>query len=138
MTKTIDEIQISTCKRLEVVDITEMVEQIVKKSAIQEGSCLVYTGHATGAIIISENYDPNIGEDIQNCLQALIPAGKWLHDRIDNNGDSHIKASIIGPGKTIPLSNGRLCLGQWQNICFCEFDGPRKRNIHVKVMRYAV
>ena len=81
-----------------------------------------------------ENYDPNILPDLLDCLTELIPEGKWRHDKIDGNGAAHLKASIIGPSKTIPIKDGKLTLGQWQNIMLCDFDGPRTRKIFVKVV----
>ncbi len=125
-----DTIRLSTSKKEEIIDITEEVRSRVK--GIKEGICLVYTPHATAAIIVNENYDPNVGKDLLNLLDKLIPQGKWLHDRIDNNGAAHLKSSILGPSVAIPIKNGDLALGTWQSIMFCEFDGPRKdRKIHI-------
>ncbi len=116
---------VSTSKKYEIVDITPQVKEIVQKSKIKNGICTVYTPHATSSIIINENYDPNVMDDIIEALDKLIPEGKWRHDRIDNNAASHIKAAIIGPSETIPIKDGRLMLGQWQNIMLADFDGPR-------------
>ena len=103
------------------------VEEIVAKSGVKAGICLVYATHATGAIMINENADPNIGEDFLDALEKLIPQGIWRHDSIDNNGAAHIKAGIIGPSETIPIKDGRLIMGRWQDIFFIDFDGPRSR-----------
>ncbi len=85
---------------------------------------------ATAAIMIQENWDDSVQTDVVECLRQLIPQGVWLHDRQDGNGDSHLKAGIVGPSETIPLIHGKLGLSQWQNIFLCEFDGPRqKRNV---------
>ena len=81
----------------------------------------------TAALMIQENDDPNIGDDVVNCLDGLIPKGVWLHDRIDGNGASHIQAGIVGPSETVPIRDGQLNLSSWQNVFFCEFDGPRRR-----------
>lgn len=127
------EFSVNTSKKQEIVDITDKVKEIVKNSKTQEGICLIYTPHATCAIIINENYDPNVMTDILNSLNELIPEGKWIHDSVDNNGAAHIKSSIIGPSETIPIKNNELQLGQWQNIMLCDFDGPRQRKIIIQI-----
>ncbi len=127
------EITVSTSKREELVDITSQVKKIVTESGVKEGFCNVYVPHATAAITINENYDPNVMVDIVTCLGKIAPKGKWLHDRVDGNGDSHIKASIIGPSETIPVKDGELMLGQWQDIALCDFDGPRERRVIITV-----
>ncbi len=81
---------------------------------------------ATGAIMIQENWDQSVQNDVVQLLQKLIPRGIWEHDRQDGNGDSHLKSGLVGPSETIPIIDGRLGLSQWQNIFFCEFDGPRR------------
>ena len=129
-----DIIRIRTKEKEEVVDITSEVREIVRKSKVKEGLCLVYVPHATCAIIINENYDPNVGKDLLDCLDGLIPEGKWLHDRIDNNGAAHLKASILGPSEMIIIKDGELMLGQWQDIMLCDFDGPRERKIFIKII----
>lgn len=121
------EITVSSNKREELIDITSLVKEVVKESKVKQGICTLYTPHATGAIIINENADPNICDDVLEALSKLIPAGKWRHDRIDNNADAHIKSSIIGPSRTIPIKNGDLQLGTWQDIFLAELDGPRSR-----------
>ena len=127
-------LKISTNKKQECIDITAKISEIVKKSDVKDGICFVYTPHATGGIIINENWDPNIGDDFINSLSKLIPDGIWQHDRIDGNGSAHIKSALIGPSECIPVEDKKLKLGQWQNIMFTEFDGPRNvRNIVVKI-----
>ena len=127
-------ISISTSKRQELIDITNRVEAIVKKSKVKEGLCTVFAMHATAAIIINENADPNICLDLIDSLNELIPKGRWRHDKLDGNADAHIKASILGPSETIPIKNNQLQLGTWQAIMLADFDGPRKREIIVQVM----
>ena len=119
------EIEISSSQRLEMIDINSKVEDIVKKSNIKQGLCNVFCCHATGAIAINENYDPDVCLDFNDALAKLIPQGKWRHDSVDGNADAHIKAAIVGPSETIPIKEGKLKLGTWQSIMFCEFDGPR-------------
>jgi len=128
------EITVSSKNKYELIDITKQVESIVMKSGVKQGLCNVYVPHATGAITINENADPNIKDDITDALNKLIKEGGWRHDRIDNNAAAHIKASIVGPSETIPINNNELVLGTWQNIFFCDFDGPRdRRRIFVTV-----
>src|SRR3989304_4041107 len=118
-----NKIHVSTDKRNGLYDITEEVRQILKSSKIQNGLCHVYVRHATAAIMIQENWDESVQTDVVNLLTKLIPAGVWMHDAQDNNGDAHLKSGIIGPSETIPIVDGNLALGRWQNIFLCEFDG---------------
>lgn len=119
-------ISFPTREREELVDITERVRSIVTEHGRNKELCALYAQGATAAIMIQENWDPNIRTDVVNCLRTLVPRGMWLHDREDGNGDSHIKAGIVGPSEVIPVEEGRLLLSTWQNIFFCEFDGPRQ------------
>jgi len=130
-------ITLSTSKKHELIDITNKVKEIVKKSKIKQGICFLYSPHATAAITINENADPNIQTDIIKAINKIVPEhDNYLHDAIDNNAAAHIKSTLIGVSKTIPISNGELQLGTWQDIFFCEFDGPRSnRNIIVEIVR---
>jgi secondary thiamine-phosphate synthase enzyme len=130
-----DIITISTSKRETLVDITPQVEAVVKASGIHNGLVNVYAQGATGAIMIQENWDDSVQTDVVNLLRKIIPRGVWLHDAQDGNGDSHLKSGLVGPSETIPLIQGKLGLSTWQNIFFCEFDGPRReRHIVCTVM----
>jgi secondary thiamine-phosphate synthase enzyme len=127
--------QISTDKRNGLYDITNQVNEILSKTKIQNGIVSVYVKGATAAIMIQENWDQSVQNDVINLLKKLIPSGVWEHDAQDNNGDSHLKAGIIGPSETIPIIGGKIGLSTWQNIFLCEFDGPRgQRNIVVTVL----
>lgn len=128
-------ISISTNVREGLFDITSEVETIVRKSNIKEGIVNVYVQGATAAIMIQENWDDSVQMDVVNLLKKLIPKGVWLHDAQDGNGDSHLKAGIVGPSETIPIVNGKMGLSTWQNIFLCEFDGPRnERKIVVSIL----
>ncbi len=127
------DLTLRTSAAQEMVDITDRVQELVQRSGVAEGICLVYVPHATAAIIINENADPNVCKDILDALGRLIPDGTWLHDRIDNNASAHIKASILGPSEAIPVRGGRLRLGTWQSIMLVEFDGPRDRRVEVDI-----
>jgi secondary thiamine-phosphate synthase enzyme len=119
-------ITLSTNRREELVDITELVAAVVQRSNIGSGVASVYAQGATAATMIQENWDESVQSDVINLLRELIPPGVWLHDRQDGNGDSHLKAGLVGPSETIPVIDGHLGLSRWQNVFFCEFDGPRR------------
>ena len=118
--------EVATTKKRQAIDITDEVRGIVRGSKIERGLCHVMVLHATAAIVVNENDDPNIGVDLVDALTRVIPdhAG-WLHDRIDDNAQAHIIASILGPSETVPIANGDLCLGRWQGLMLIELDGPR-------------
>ena len=118
-------IRIETHRREVLVDITPQVESVVERSGIQNGLVNVYAQGATAAIMIQENWDDSVQTDVVDLLARMIPRGVWLHDAQDGNGDSHLKSGLVGPSETIPLIEGKLGLSTWQNIFFCEFDGPR-------------
>ncbi len=113
-------------------DVTDRVKTVVRKSGIREGLVSVYAQGATAAIMIQENWDESVQHDVVTLLNRIVPEGQWEHDALDSNGDAHLKAGIVGPSETIPLIDGELALSTWQNIFFCEFDGPRS-NRHVVV-----
>ena len=118
-------ITMSTSHREELVDITPLIEEIVSQQKIENGLIVLYVQGATAALMIQENWDESVQTDVVNLLRKLIPRGVWLHDRQDGNGDSHLKAGLVGPSESIPIIEGRLGLSRWQNIFLCEFDGPR-------------
>ncbi len=127
---------VSSTQPKQCLDITGRVREIVRESGVKSGLCHVMVLHATAAVAINENDDPNIGVDLIDALDRAIPdhAG-WLHDRIDNNAHAHIKAAIVGPSETIPVERGDLQLGTWQGLMLLEFDGPRReRKIAVRIL----
>jgi len=110
----------------ELVDVTAALREIA--AAHPEASLMtIFSRGATAAVMVQENWDPNIRTDILDCLSSLAPQGRWLHDRVDGNADAHIKAGIVGPSQTIPLADGEMLLSTWQNVFFCDFDGPREK-----------
>jgi secondary thiamine-phosphate synthase enzyme len=128
-------IQITTNVHNGLFDITNEVQRIVSDSVIDTGLVNVYAQGATAAVMIQENWDSSVQNDVVNLLRNMVPAGIWQHDAQDNNGDAHLKAGLIGPSETIPIINGKIGLSTWQNIFFCEFDGPREiREIVVTVV----
>ena len=119
--------EIDTARKRETIDITERVREIVRRSNLQRGLCHVMVLHATAAIVVNENDDHNIGVDLLTALVRAVPdhAG-WLHDRIDDNAQAHILASVLGPSEIVAVEDGDLCLGRWQALMLVELDGPRR------------
>ncbi len=130
------EFVISTHKDDELVDITDRVVDLVHNAGVQNGIVHIFIPHATAGVILNESADPNIKTDFLNALERVIPKrANYLHDHIDRNAAAHIRSAIVGSSLTIPLRNGRMVLGTWQSIMFCEFDGPRRqRRIIVQII----
>jgi len=125
-------IEIRSESRSQMLDITPQVEGVLREAGVEEGTCLVYVPHTTAGVTINENADPTVREDILEKLEELVPRGRGYR-HLEGNADSHIKATLVGSSVTIPVSGGRLLLGTWQGIFFCEFDGPRRRRAIVQV-----
>ncbi len=124
---------VKTGSRTQMIDVTSQVREIVQQSGIKDGLVHVYSMHTTGAITINENADPAVEADILSCINKVIP---WDDNfrHMEGNSAAHIKVSLFGPSEIIPLEGGKLVLGTWQGIFFCEFDGPRTRRVNVKIM----
>ena len=119
--------------RQEMQPITRQVRQAVEASGVEEGICVVYCPHTTAAITINENADPDVVQDLLFALDTTSPdRPEFCH--LEGNSAAHVKASMLGSSATVPISEGRLALGRWQGIYFCEFDGPRKREFFVQIM----
>ncbi len=126
---------IRTKERTACLDVTASVERVVRESRVRRGLCHVMTLHATAAIVVNENDDPNIGVDLLDALDRMVPEGAgWLHDHIDGNAHAHIKAAVLGPSETLAIEDGALVLGRWQGIMLVELDGPRDRRISVQIV----
>lgn len=126
------EIQVKTKQRNELVDITQQVGNAVEESGIDEGICVLTVPHTTAAVTVNENADPSVKADIIAKLNALVPAGDRYQHR-EGNADAHIKATMVGPSEVLLVKDGRLSLGTWQGVFFCEFDGPRTRSVVIKL-----
>ena len=126
-------ISVKTRSRIQMVDITASVQQSVSDTGVSDGLCVVYVPHTTSGITINEGADPAVCADIIGKLNQLVPANDG-YGHMEGNADSHIKASLMGSSVTILVENGRLILGTWQKIFYCEFDGPRSRKVHIQVM----
>jgi len=129
----IKEISVKTSSRVELIDITHLVEKATSESKIKSGLCTIYVPHTTAAITINENADPSVRSDIIAELNKVIPFDD-NYSHLEGNAAAHIKASIIGPSETILVNGGSLVLGTWQGIYFCEFDGPRNRKVIMKIV----
>jgi len=130
---TIQEFSVRTRSRTEFVDITGQVSKIVQESKVSSGLAIVFVPHTTAAVTVNENADPSVQHDILADLNRLIPfAGPYQHT--EGNSAAHIKSSLVGPSETLIIEEGRLKLGTWQGVYFCEFDGPRTRKVWVKII----
>lgn len=135
MKTTFKELRLNTTNRRELIELTNELRATVRESGIENGICIVYSMHSTSAIIINEA-EEGLMEDILNKIEEDFPRGRgWLHNRIDDNADSHLAGAYIGPSIVIPVKNGSLCLGTWQNVFFVELDGPRSgRRVIIEVL----
>lgn len=129
------ELKVRTRKKNDVLDLTRQVTELVQQANLEQGVCHVYVPHATAAVIVNENDDPQISQDLLTALAGLVPEGVWLHDKVDDNGAAHLKATILGPSESVPVHRGRLALGTWQAIMLVDFDGPRDRTVLVTLTR---
>ncbi len=125
---------VPTSRRTELVDISREVAAIVAESGVREGMAYVYCPHTTAAITINENADPTVKSDFLNHLAMLVPVSPEFR-HAEGNSDSHIKSILTGACQPIPIAGGKLVLGTWQGVFFCEYDGPRRRRVHVKVLK---
>ena len=127
-------LEVATTKAQELVDITKRVRAELKTSGIQNGILTVFAPHTTGAIAINENTDPDVQTDILNALERAVPKGAKYYKHEEGNAHAHAKAAVLGSSESIPVQGGKLLLGTWQAIYFCEFDGPRNRKLTVAVV----
>jgi secondary thiamine-phosphate synthase enzyme len=129
----LDYIQVSSRSRNELIDITDRVEELVRKSGVSSGVCYLCCLHTTAAVTVNEGADPDVRRDISRFLATLVPVdAPFAHG--EGNSDSHVKSSLVGVSETLLIDGGRLLLGTWQAVYFCEFDGPRTRKVAVKIV----
>ncbi len=127
--------QLKTSTQTELIDITPSVQGAVKKTGVEDGICIIFIPHTTAAVTINENADPSVVQDILMELNKVIPfKGPYRH--MEGNSPAHIKGSLVGCSEMVIVESGELVLGTWQGIFFCEFDGPRNREVHVKVIAH--
>jgi secondary thiamine-phosphate synthase enzyme len=127
-------LQVKSSKRTECIDVTPRIQESVQKSGVREGACHIFVPHTTAAVTINENADPSVMEDMIMELNRVVPFEDRYH-HLEGNSAAHIKSSLIGCSQTVWVESGKLVLGTWQGIFFCEFDGPRSRKVYVKVVR---
>ena len=126
-------LSVKTDRRTQLVDVTAQVQKAVSASNVGDGVCYLYVPHTTAAITINECADPDVARDVEGAMDRLIPiAGPYRHS--EGNSDSHVKSILVGASQTVFVHGGKLALGRWQGIFFCEFDGPRDRKLQVKVI----
>jgi secondary thiamine-phosphate synthase enzyme len=126
--------QVRTSSQTEFVDITRSVQEAVKKTGVAEGICIIFIPHTTAGVTINENADPSVVQDIIMELNKIVPF-KDQYRHMEGNSPAHIKATLVGCSQMVFVESGKLALGTWQGIFFCEFDGPRSRNVHVNVVK---
>jgi secondary thiamine-phosphate synthase enzyme len=127
---------VKTTKRDQIVDVTPNVRKLIKQFGVDDGMAIVYVPHTTAAVTINENADPDVKSDMLAKLSAMIPRKETYYDHDEGNSDSHVKTAIVGNSATVLIERGNLVLGTWQGIYFCEFDGPRNRELLIKVVDF--
>lgn len=127
-------VQIKSSRKVELIDITDKVSSVVSESGLKEGLCHIFVPHTTAGVLINENADPSVRRDIEETLSRLIPDRAKYH-HLEGNSPGHIKSSVVGCQVLVPVRDSRLVLGTWQGIFFCEFDGPRTRQVWLSFLR---
>jgi secondary thiamine-phosphate synthase enzyme len=126
-------LSVKTRERTELIDVTSEISQLVQKSGIDQGLCMVYVPHTTAGVTINESADPSVKSDMLMVLNQIVPwEANYRH--LEGNSPAHVKSTLVGPSELIAIEKGRLVLGTWQGIFFCEFDGPRNRKLHVRII----
>ena len=131
--KVIQTFQVRTSTRTEFIDVSRRVQEAVKKAGVEDGICIIFVPHTTAGVTINENADPSVVQDMIMALNQIVPFQVPYRHR-EGNSPAHIQASLVGCSKIVFVQSGKLVLGTWQGIFFCEFDGPRNREVHVKVI----
>jgi len=126
-------LHVKTDRRTQFVDVTTQVQKVVAASGVASGICYLYVPHTTAAITINECADPDVARDVEGALDRLVPA-TWPYRHGEGNSDSHVKAVLVGASQIVHVEAGKLVLGRWQGVFFCEFDGPRDRRLQVMVL----
>lgn len=126
-------IKLRTSRRTELQNVTEQIAKAVRDSGCANGVCHLYVPHTTAGVVINEGYDPDVARDMEGALDRLVPDSPQFR-HAEGNSDSHMKAALVGSSETVWIENGRLALGRWQQIFFAEFDGPRSRELHLKIV----
>jgi secondary thiamine-phosphate synthase enzyme len=126
-------VRVKTNQRTQLVDVTNEVERVVAKSGVNEGVCYIFVPHTTAAVMINEHADPDVASDLEGVFDRLVPhKGPYRH--AEGNTDSHAKAVMVGASQVVLVAGGKVALGTWQGVFFCEFDGPRDRKMWIRVV----
>jgi secondary thiamine-phosphate synthase enzyme len=125
---------VETSTRVQMIDVTSRIEKLVREKNVRDGFVIIHNPHTTAAITINENADPDVQHDLLRKLAALVPKNESYYQHAEGNSDSHVKTALVGNSVTVLIENGKLVLGRWQGIFFCEFDGPRERQLNVKIV----
>ena len=126
------EIVFESSTSTQLIDITEAVNDELKREGVLDGICQVFTPHTTAGVTINEHADPSVAEDLLDALERMVPGLAWRH--LEGNSPAHVKAVLVGPSQLVPVRGGRLALGRWQGIFLCEFDGPRRRKVWIQTV----
>ena len=126
-------LDVATARRTQLLEITTQVAKVITDSGVASGLCHLYVPHTTAGITVNENADPDVARDIEATLDRLAPRNAG-YSHAEGNADSHVKSVLVGVSASVPIENGRLALGTWQGIFFCEFDGPRRRQVRLRII----
>jgi secondary thiamine-phosphate synthase enzyme len=132
----LETLPVRTSHRSEMLDVTDRLEKLVGSHNLSNGMLIAYVPHTTAAVTINENADPDVQHDVLKKLSELIPKSETYYRHGEGNSDSHVKTSLVGSSVTVLIERSRLVLGRWQGVYFCEFDGPRQREMHVKLVKF--
>jgi len=127
---------VSTTERSQLLDVTDLVRRVVREQRLLDGMAILYVPHTTAAVTINENADPDVLHDLLAKLNSLVPKNESGYRHSEGNSDSHVKTSLVGNSAIVLVERGALVLGQWQGIFFCEFDGPRQRQLLVRLVDF--
>jgi secondary thiamine-phosphate synthase enzyme len=128
---------VRTTERCQLVDVTDAVAQAARQHQLQSGMAIIYVPHTTAAVTINENADPDVRHDLLMKLQTLVPHHEIFYKHAEGNSDSHVKTSLVGNSAIVLVEEGRLVLGRWQGVYFCEFDGPRQRQMMIRLVEFS-
>lgn len=129
-------VEVPTRERSQMIEVTHHVQNAVRQAGVRDGMAIVHVPHTTAAVTINENADPDVKHDMLRKLETLIPQQETYYRHAEGNSDSHVKTSLVGNMITVLVENGELVLGTWQGIQFCEFDGPRRRMLQIKLIQF--
>jgi secondary thiamine-phosphate synthase enzyme len=125
---------VESTRRVEMIDVTDRIQKLVRQHGVNEGFVIIFVPHTTAGITLNEHADDEVKGDVLRKLDELIPQMESYYQHDEGNSDAHLKTSLIGNSITLLIENGRVLLGRWQGIFFCEFDGPRERRMNVKII----